>query len=486
MLSLRSRLWILWGLAFSASLVVALLLAQLYRASNAAQLSRAQAVVAQACDGIRDRYRFYVSGWDGGGASADRRYGDTLAPVLIAALSSRDGVAGGIWSATAGSLAFAFPTAARHGVSAGFPASLPDAERDAVAALASQSVDSEQSTQRAVSAESGRIELAACPLGGPIGGLAAWTMLRVPPVGSDTLRLGLGVLLLLLLGIAVWVARLTTRWGRHVSAIETALQNPSSGLPSLAPTGEPELDRVVAAINQAGRHLTEARAAAEASAAQAAKAERLASLGRVAAGIAHEIRNPIAAIRLRAENALAGDETRQRPALEASLVQVARVDRLVSELLAMTQRRTPVPAQVALRPFLSALADQHRRPETASILVEADGSHASFDAELIGRALDNLLLNALRHTRPDGCVTLRADRAQGWLRLGVSDTGSGVDGAIRSRLFEPFATGRPDGIGLGLAIAREMAEAHGGSLSLSEPEHGSGAVFILALPQDPE
>ena len=482
MLSLRSRLWILWGLAFSASLVVALLLAQLYRASNAAQLSRAQAVVAQACDGIRDRYRFYVSGWDGGGASADRRYGDSLAPVLAAALSGRDGVAGGIWSATAGSLAFAFPTAARHGLTAAFP----DAERDAIAALASQSLDSEQSTQRALSDESGRIELAACPLGGPIGGLAAWTMLRAPPVGSDTLRLGLGVLLLLLLGIAVWVARLTTRWGRHVSAIETALQNPSSDLPSLDPTGEPELDRVVAAINQAGRHLTEARAAAEASAAQAAKAERLASLGRVAAGIAHEIRNPIAAIRLRAENALAGDETRQRPALEASLVQVARVDRLVSELLAMTQRRTPVPAQVALRPFLSALADQHRRPEAASILVEADGSHASFDAELIGRALDNLLLNALRHTRPDGCVTLRADRAPGSLRLSVSDTGSGVDGAIRSRLFEPFATGRPDGTGLGLAIAREMAEAHGGSLSLSEPEHGSGAVFILALPQDPE
>lgn len=482
MLSLRSRLWILWGLAFSASLVVALLLAQLYRASNAAQLGRAQAVVAQACDGIRDRYRFYVSGWDGGGASADRRYGDSLAPVLVAALSSRDGVAGGIWSATAGSLVFAFPTAARHGLSAAFP----DAERETIASLASQSLDSEQSTQRALSAGNGRIELAACPLGGPIGGLAAWTMLRAPAVGSDTLRLGLGVLLLLLLGIAFWVARLTTRWGGHVGAIETALQNPSSGLPSLDPTGEPELDRVVAAINRAGRHLTEARAAAEASAAQAANAERLASLGRVAAGIAHEIRNPIAAIRLRAENALAGDETRHRPALEASLVQVARVDRLVSELLAMTQRRMPVPAQVALRPFLAALAEQHRRPEAASILVVDAGSCAVFDAELIGRALDNLLLNALRHTRQDGVVTLRADRAPGMLRLSVGDTGTGIDDAIRSRLFEPFATGRADGTGLGLAIAREMAEAHGGSLSLSEPEHGSGAVFILALPQDPE
>ena len=72
--------------------------------------------------------------------------------------------------------------------------------------------------------------------------------------------------------------------------------------------------------------------------ARVAASERLAALGRVAAGIAHEIRNPIAAMRLKAENALAGDDARRRAALHTILGQIARLDRLIAELLAMTQR----------------------------------------------------------------------------------------------------------------------------------------------------
>ncbi len=482
MLSLRTRLWILWTLALAASLLVALLLAQLYRASSIAETGRAQAVVAQACDGIRDRYRFYVSGWNGADTAADARYGGTLVPVLVAALAHRDGVAGGIWSAGGGTIAEAFPTATPQGRSDALPAG----RHALIATVAAQAVDGEQTRQGAATVDGDTVEFAACPLGGPIGGLAAWTMIAVRPAGADALRLGLGVLLLLLLAIAVWVVRLTTRWGRHVGAIEAALGAPAAGLPALAPTGEPELDRMVAAINRAGRLLADARDRADRSARHAAAAERLAALGRVAAGVAHEIRNPIGAIRLRAENALAGDAARLRPALEASLAQVARVERLLTELLAMTQRRTPVPVTVALDGFLAALAEPHRRPDAATIEIERTPLHARFDPELIGRALDNLLQNALRHTPADGMVRLGAELTPGRLRLRVGDTGPGVGAAIRDRLFEPFATGRPDGTGLGLAIAREMAEAHGGSLTLSDQEPGRGALFILDLPQEPE
>lgn len=77
-------------------------------------------------------------------------------------------------------------------------------------------------------------------------------------------------------------------------------------------------------------------------------------------------------------------------------------------------------------------------------------------------------------------MLLSARHADGWLDIHVADTGPGVDTVQRERLFEPFATGRPDGTGLGLAIACEMAEAHGGTLRLADGT--DGALFILRLP----
>ena len=103
------------------------------------------------------------------------------------------------------------------------------------------------------------------------------------------------------------------------------------------------------------------------------------------------------------------------------------------------------------------------------------------------RALDNLLLNALQHTPAGGRVRLGAarDTVDGTLRLRlrVSDTGPGVDPAIRPSLFEPFVTGRPDGTGLGLAIVREIALAHRGTAGLVE--NAPETTFCLDLPWRP-
>jgi signal transduction histidine kinase len=102
----------------------------------------------------------------------------------------------------------------------------------------------------------------------------------------------------------------------------------------------------------------------------------------------------------------------------------------------------------------------------------------------LGRAIDNILLNAIRHTPAGGRISLRAERQAGLLRVILSDTGPGIALELRPQLFEPFATGRPDGTGLGLAIAREMVEAHGGRLVLGAADEGQpGATFIIELPQ---
>ena len=253
-------------------------------------------------------------------------------------------------------------------------------------------------------------------------------------------------------------------------------------------TGERELDRIVAALNEAGARLAGARQRSAEMSARVAASERLAALGRVAAGIAHEIRNPIAAMRLKAENALAGDDTRRRVALHTILGQIARLDRLIAELLAMTQRRDPVASRVDVAQFLADCALEHRDAATragVSLESETTALSAFFDPDLIRRALDNLILNALRHTPAGGRVTLRAEEADGLLRLSVEDTGTGVPLELCGHVFEPFVTGHADGTGLGLAIARELAEAQGGRVVLDRPggdAPGRGAIFTIELP----
>ena len=485
--SLRARLFVVWLLSLAASCAVGWLLLQLYRQSTTAQTARAAAAVAQGCDRIADRYAFYVTGWAGprGGHADDRLRRDLTALVRVALAGSR-GVEGGIWQQGDGPLAYAFPTYAGTGPKT----DLPQAERPRIAALNARAAQTGQAESAHAAASGETLVLHACPLPGPVPDLTAWTMTRViAAAGLDALRLGLGVLLALVLGISAWLTWLVLAWTRHVGRMEAALAAaPGGDLPHLAPTGEAELDRIVAALNTAGERLAAARQEADALAARVAQSERLAALGRVAAGVAHEFRNPIAAMRLRAENALAGDPARRQAALAAILTQVARLDRLIAELLAMTQRRAPEPETVDLPALLEAAAADHR-DGSADITVRAEALAPVLDPALLRRALDALLDNARQHTPVGGGIVIRARRAPAGLRIEVADSGPGVAPELRATLFEPFVTGRADGTGLGLAIARELVEAQGGRLTLAGPggaAPGEGAVFAIEMPMEPE
>jgi signal transduction histidine kinase len=170
------------------------------------------------------------------------------------------------------------------------------------------------------------------------------------------------------------------------------------------------------------------------------------------------------------------------------LGQIDRLDDLVGELLAMTRRAEPKPVQIDLAAFLANQVARHRETAAAKSLavsVQHAVGQAFLDAAVIGRVLDNLLTNAIRHAAQGGSVTMAAERSPGLLVLTVADSGAGVPPEMAEHLFEPFMTGRPDGTGLGLAIARELADAHGGRLVLRNPGNASaGAVFALELPQE--
>ncbi len=468
MRSLRTRLFGVWLLSLAASIAVGVLLVQLYRQSNAALVARAEAELSRGCDLIADRYAYYVAGWNGPVPPAnDPDLRHDLDEVAGLALAEMPRLQGGILRDPA------------NGASA-------------IATLAAAALNDDEPVSQNVT-NGGRTELtAACPLTGPVPNLAAWVATTVEvATGYASLTRGLAVLGVLVLGMSGWLAWLVTAWTRHIRRIEIALgqQDEAGGLPRIETTGEHELDRIIAALNEAGARLREAEHAAQESAARAAGAERMAALGRVAAGVAHEIRNPIAAMRLRAEGALArgldADPARSRTALGAILGQIDRLDRLSSELLAVTQRGTPQSETVALATFLHGCAADHAC-DTATFIVSADAATGWFDPAMIRRALDNLVQNALRHTPPGGTITLSAATEPGTLRLGVADTGPGVPEEMRDALFEPFVTGRADGTGLGLAIAREMVQAHGGTIALTRADMTGakmGAVFTLTLPQ---
>lgn len=480
MRSLRSRLLALWLMLALSGTITGLLLVEFYRQSTSAQVGRAEETVARSCRELADGYQVFVIAW--GGGRIDDALKDRLVSLVHKALGRSPGVEGGIWQTEAGSLAYAFPTYEGTGPKTDLPVTeLPTIRRVNADALR----ENRPVTVHVVGRS--QVEVVhACPLHGPLDGATAWTMMRAfAATGSayNQLLIGLAVLAVTVLGSAIWLARILYLWSRRIARLEFELagNDPNAAdFPALSRTGERELDRLVDALNATGARLADERR-------RAGIAERLAVVGRLAAGLAHEIRNPIAAMRLKAENALAAnDEGRRTTALQSILQQVGRLDALLRDLLAMTQGREPKLAETDLIPFLESTAEAHRElaaSKGVKLVVGPTPTAAAqllFDAEQMRRALDNLILNAIENTSAGGSIQVAAEHGDDKLFLRVRDTGQGVPADVRERLFEPFVTGRAEGTGLGLAVVREIARAHGGDARLVPTSEG--AEFEIEVP----
>ena len=149
----------------------------------------------------------------------------------------------------------------------------------------------------------------------------------------------------------------------------------------------------------------------------------------------------------------------------------------------MTQPLQLHPQCVPLGPWIehhvAAYAEQ-ARAAGVQIVTAVEAAQWCFDPLHLGRAVENLLSNALQHTPCGGVVRIAAHAHDAQLRLRVSDTGSGVAPEILPRLFEPFVTSRANGTGLGLALVREIAVAHGGRIHVVDT--APGTCFEIEIP----
>lgn len=217
------------------------------------------------------------------------------------------------------------------------------------------------------------------------------------------------------------------------------------------------------------------------------RAGQLASVGELAAGIAHEIKNPLVGASSgidMLEEAIRGD-----PSSESLLAQVRaqlrRIESAIRDLLSYARPTQPTIGSVAPRQLVErTVALIGSQAEAAGVRVEQSPSSTtrsvSVDPELLTQALINLSLNAIQAMPEGGVLTFGIEDGEGEIGISVQDTGPGMSDAVIGKIFKPFFTTKHRGTGLGLAITRSIVERHGGRVEVKSAP-GSGSTFTLVL-----
>jgi two-component system, NtrC family, sensor histidine kinase HydH len=220
------------------------------------------------------------------------------------------------------------------------------------------------------------------------------------------------------------------------------------------------------------------------------KAERLATIGEFAAGIGHELRNPLGVVessvfllRQNLQKARPLDPKSERH-LDKIATEVKRSNATITALLELARNRPPQPRPVSLAGLMRSAVAAANLPSGVSVEVQvAADQQAVFDPEQITRVLTNLLINASQAMEERGRIWVEVERGVTETRIRVRDSGPGVPAEARARIFEALFTTKAKGSGLGLALCRRIADAHGGSILLEPSAPGStGASFLLTVP----
>lgn len=230
----------------------------------------------------------------------------------------------------------------------------------------------------------------------------------------------------------------------------------------------------------------ERTAALEQAQAAHVRSERLAAVGQLAAGIAHQIRNPLAAIAaassiLKRKLALnADDDVRQ--ALAAMLEEVWEANRIITDLLDYARTKPPATADVKVAALLGEALEEALAPEAVQVVTEIEPELVvEVDRRQTRDAIANVLRNAIEAMPHGGRLTISAHAEGGDALIAIEDSGPGLTRSALAGLFEPLVTSKSLGLGLGLATARVLVENQRGTIRAAT-QRGAGARFEIRLP----
>lgn len=240
---------------------------------------------------------------------------------------------------------------------------------------------------------------------------------------------------------------------------------------------------------EAAKQLASANVSLKEAEAAVSRSERLAALGQLSAGLAHELRNPLGTIRASAEMLKKNIATENAVAKEMAGFISSEVDRTNSLVTRFLEFAKPLELRLKTTDLVEvidrAVTEFRRSASAARVSVyknySPDIPPFPLDAELMGRVIFNLLVNAAEASPPDGAVTIKTRPVDGAVEISVIDRGAGIDPEHRENIFNPFFTTKPDGVGLGLAIVSKIVDQHGGKMTV-ESELGRGSVFRIFLP----
>jgi signal transduction histidine kinase len=431
---------------------------------------------------------------------------DLLKEITAETLQHEDGIEGGFYAARADALiGYAFPTHEGPGPEKG----MPDRERPTIENLAREAVAANAIKTFRFEGPHDAILFVALPIHEPSRGTqtawstdevtgAVWLMERLPGIDAGQSHqllfgsIGFGIAALMTALLAVFV---TTEIRSGVNIVLQRLGSMEGGLPAVIqqmPGRAPleEFDRVLHGIDSLARALQEKIENERALESQVRHNERLSALGQFAAGIAHELRNPLGTIRMRTQMwQRSTDPEAARRNSAVILEEIDRLDTIISRLLYFAR---PIQLQlraVSLDDLCAATASTWAEKEAAKgiqiVCKTASHSIVKADGGRLLQVLDNLMENAVHSasdsTSEGGIVTISTAHENDFARIDIMDDGRGFTPAALRHAMDPFYTTKDNGTGLGLSISFEIVQAHGGELRLDNRE-GGGAIASLRLP----
>jgi PAS domain S-box-containing protein len=245
-------------------------------------------------------------------------------------------------------------------------------------------------------------------------------------------------------------------------------------------------DELETRVQERTAELVKANAEKELAREQLFKAEKLAEIGQLAAGVAHEIRNPLAGIRGAIE-VLKGssvDIEVQRQIMDEVLQRVDRLNAAVRDLLEYAKPTQPVRVQIKVNEVLeAALTTLTRDPQLRQVELLKDYCSDSViwaDPNLMERVFINIILNAAQAMRFSGVLRICSEKEHGHVSVSFEDDGPGIDPGVLDKIFSPFFSTKPEGSGLGLALCKKYVDLQGGTIEV-KTELGKGTTFKVLL-----